>query len=157
MPKLLINQKPGPCKKSAKGRRVINYTIPHSPFQKLLETARAKSRLSTRELAARIGTSQSTYWIWTHSPNGFPSPKAFNESHLKGLSKALKLSEKAIKDAIDASRIFYNIGEIPPPMPSVDAFANFIQIIRNDKRVRLNRIYVLNLALNLHASASKKP
>ena len=151
MPTLLVNRKKSERRKAPPCGRVIHYTTPHSPFQKLLEHARAKYALSTRELAARINTSQSNYWIWTHSMNGYPSPRSFKDAHLKALSKTLKIPEQEIKDAIDASRSIYSPGEIATPRPSSDALLALIEVLKNDKRVRLNRSYVLNLALNLHA------
>ena len=152
MPTLLVNRKKSERRKAPPCGRVIHYTTPHSPFQKLLEHARAKNGLSTRELAERINTSQSNYWIWTHSTNGYPSPRSFKEAHLKALSKTLKIPEQEIKDAIDASRSFYSPGELPPPRPSVDALQTLIEVLKNDKRVRLARTYVLNLVLNLQAT-----
>jgi transcriptional regulator with XRE-family HTH domain len=133
---------------------VIEYQQPTSPFQKLIEAARLKNGYSTRGLAADVGVNQSTLWIWLHSKNGFPAPKSFKEQHLQSLSRLLHIPEQEIRSAIDASRLLYTPGEIPPPAPSIDAFAAFIQILENDKRVRLLRSYVINLAKNLHAGAA---
>jgi len=153
MPKLLVHRTKSERRKKPPCGRIITYTTPHSLFQKLLESARLKYGLSTRELARRINTSQSNYWIWTHSTNGYPSPRAFKDAHITAISKVLKIPVQDIKDAVDASRSIYAPGETPAPKPSVDALDSLIAILRNDKRVRLNRTYVLNIALNLQAGA----
>jgi transcriptional regulator with XRE-family HTH domain len=146
-PKTRSSRKLPPCGK------IIEYQQPSSPFQKLIETARLKYGYSTRSLAKEVGVNQSTLWIWLHSKNGFPAPKSFKEHHLKSLSQLLHIPELEIRQAIDASRLMYTPGEIPPPAPAIDSFAAFIQILENDKRVRLLRSYVINLAKNLHAGA----
>lgn len=75
MPKLLVNQS---------GRRkippcgwLIEYRAPHSPIQKLIDSERRRHGLSGRDLAKKIGVSQSTLWIWLHNVVGYPHPKAF--------------------------------------------------------------------------------
>lgn len=128
------------------GGRIIEYVEPHSPFQKLIETARLRYGFTTRSLGAAIGTSQSNVWIWTHNKNGFPSPKSFKEHHLEALSQVLKIPQEEIRSAIDASRSWYRPGELPPPRPTIDAFKAFIEVLENDKRDRFARSFVINLA-----------
>lgn len=162
MPKLIVNRrgkrKVPPC------GRLINYREPHSPFQKLVDSARQKQKLSGRELAAKIivdgePVSQSTLWIWLHNENGYPHPKAFTAEHLRQLAKAIKVPIEELKKALDASRHLYTERENPMPRPAFDSFARFIDIISNDKRTNLSRSYVLNLARTLHngAAASRAP
>lgn len=154
MPRLIIQRKKRrpvpPC------GRLINYLAPHSPFQKLVDSARTRLRISGRELARRIGVSQSTLWIWLHNENGFPHPKAFKAQHLKRLGHALGLSKKAIERAIDASRHVYTAREKPTPHSSFDAFRQFIDIVEHDRRQTVSRGYILNLAKRLYSGAVRQ-
>ena len=151
VPRLIVQQKKRrpvpPC------GRLINYQAPHSPFQKLIDSARTRLRISSRELAKRIGVPQSTLWIWLHNENGFPHPKAFKAQHLKRLSHALGVSRKAIERAIDASRHVYTARERPTPHASLDAFRHFIDILEHDRRQTVSRSYVVNLARRLYRGA----
>jgi transcriptional regulator with XRE-family HTH domain len=136
----------------------MRYVSPSSPFQKLIDAARVKQRLSGRELAAKIVVdgkplSQSTLWIWLHSENGFPHPKAFKREHLRQLGRALRIPEQQIKDAIDASRLLYNSRENPMPRKTFDAFSHYIDILEHDSRRMISRGYVLNLAKTLYNGA----
>ncbi len=149
----LLNQRSKKRRKVPPCGKLINYVQPRSPFQKLIESARLRYGLSTRALALAVKTSQSNIWIWLHNENGYPSPKSFKEAHLMAMSKTLNIPDKEIRSAIDASRSLYNPGEIAAPVPTLDALGSLIQILENDKRVRLLRSYVLNLAKNLHAGA----
>ena len=83
--------------------RLIEYGEAHSPFQKLIDSQRKHCGLSGRELAERIGVSQSTLWIWLHNLYGYPHPKSFKEVHLERLSRVLKTPADRIKRALDAS------------------------------------------------------
>jgi transcriptional regulator with XRE-family HTH domain len=118
-------------------RRLIEYCKAHSPFQKLIDSLRKRHRLSGRELAEKIGVSQSTLWVWLHNVNGFPHPNSFNSEHVRRLADVLSLSESEIKTALDASRPF-------------DAFGRFIEILENDNRQTVSKPYVLNIAKNLY-------
>src|SRR6266496_2108637 len=99
MPRLIV-QRAGRRKIPPCGR-LIEYKEPHSPFQKLIDGQRRRYGLSGRDLADRIGVSQSSLWIWLHNVNGYPHPKSFKTHHLRGLSRALKIPELKIKAAID--------------------------------------------------------
>jgi transcriptional regulator with XRE-family HTH domain len=135
---------------------LINYLAPHSPFQKLIDSARTRLRISGRELARRIGVSQSTLWIWLHNENGFPHPKAFKPQHLKRLSHALGVSKKAIERAIDTSRHVYTAREKPTPHVTLDAFRHFIDILEHDRRQTVSVSYILNLAKRLYSGAARQ-
>src|SRR5436309_14638730 len=87
--------------------RLIPYFHPHSPFQKLIDTARHRRRLSVRELARRIRVSQSTLWIWLHNENEFSHSKAFKPEHVARLIEYVGISKNAIKRADNASRKVY--------------------------------------------------
>lgn len=155
MPRLIVNRsgrrKVPPC-----GRLII-YKEPHSPFQKLIDTGRRRQGLSGRELAAKIKVSQSTLWIWLHSTNGYPHPKAFNGNHVERLSKVLGIPVGKIKNALDASRHIFTSVEDPMPHAAFDSFGRFIDILENDKRQTVSRSYVLNLAKTLYrGTASSK-
>src|ERR1041384_20447 len=135
--------------------RLIPYFHPHSPFQKLVDTARRRRRIAIRELARRIGVPQSTMWIWLHNENGFPHPKAFTAKHVERLSRVLGLSKTAISRAIDASRHLYTDREKPTPHHARDAFEDFIDILEHDRRQTLSRSYVVNLANKLYRGAKR--
>lgn len=136
--------------------RLINYRSPHSPFQKLIDSARHRLRISVRELARRIHVSQSTLWIWLHNENGFPHPKAFKPEHAERLSRILNVSKRGIERAIDASRHLYTAREKPTPHAALDAFQDFIDIIEHDRRQTVSRSYVVNLARKLYSGAKRQ-
>src|SRR5207244_10910908 len=126
--------------------RLIPYFHPHSPFQKLIDSARHRRRMSVRELARRIQVSQSTMWIWLHNANGFPHPNAFKSGHVERLGRTLGISKRAIQRAVDASRHVYTAREKPTPHATLDGFRNFIEIMEHDRRQTVSRSYVVNLA-----------
>ena len=136
--------------------RLIPYFHPHSPFQKLIDTARHRRRLSVRELARRIRVSQSTLWIWLHNENGFPHPKAFKPEHVARLSQTLGISKNAIQRAVDASRHIYTAREKPLPHHALDAFRDFIGILEHDRRQTISRSYVMNLARKLYRGTKRR-
>jgi transcriptional regulator with XRE-family HTH domain len=133
--------------------RLIEYREPHSPFQKLIDERRKRFGLSGRDLAERIGVSQSTVWIWLHNLNGYPHPKSFKPEHLSKISEVLKIPEGKIRSALDASRHIFTPRENPRPYAAFDVFGHFIQILQHDERKHLSKEYVLNLARNLHRGA----
>jgi transcriptional regulator with XRE-family HTH domain len=133
--------------------RLIEYQPPHSPFQKLIDSRRKRCGLSGRDLADRIGVSQSTVWIWLHNINGYPHPKSFKPEHLSRLSEVLKIPEVKLKSALDASRHIFTPTEHPTPHKAFDVFGHFIEILEHDKRRHVSKDYVLNLAKNLHRGA----
>jgi hypothetical protein len=53
------------------GDGLTEYREAHA-FQKLVDSQRKRCGLSGRQLAERIGVSQSTLWIWLHNLNGYP-------------------------------------------------------------------------------------
>jgi transcriptional regulator with XRE-family HTH domain len=154
MPRLIINRprrrKVPPC------GRLIEYLAPHSPFQKLIDSQRRRYGLSGRDLAAKVGVSQSTLWIWLHNTNGFPHPKSFKEAHLMKLSKVLNIPQQNIRSALDASRHLFTPTEDPMPHQAFDALGRLIEILENDKRHTISRAYVLNIAKSLHRGAATK-
>jgi transcriptional regulator with XRE-family HTH domain len=152
MPRLII-QRSGRRKIPPCGR-LIEYKEPHSPFQKLIDSQRKRYGLSGRDLADKIGVSQSTLWIWLHNLNGYPHPKAFKPQHLQRLSRALKIPESKIRSTLDASRHIFTPRENPTPQEPFDALGSLIEILENDKRHTISRSYVLNLAKNLHRGAA---
>jgi hypothetical protein len=151
----LITQRKGQRRIPPCGR-LINYLLPHSPFQKLIDSARRKARVSVRGLARRIRVSESTMWIWLHNENGFPHPKAFKSEHVARLALSLGLSKSEIHRAIDASRHLYTAREKPAPHATLDAFRDFIDILEHDRRQNISRSYVLNLARRLYRGATRK-
>src|SRR5262245_18149290 len=128
--------------------RLIEYYEPHSPFQKLIDSARERFGLSGRELAERIGVSQSTLYIWLHNANGYPHQKSCKPHHLSKLSEVLKIPEAKIKSALDASRHLFTPTNNFAPYAAFDPFGNLIDILEHDKRRYFSKAYVLNLAKN---------
>jgi len=117
--------------------RLIEYQGPHSPFQKLIDSQRQRYDLTWRQLAEKIGVSQSTLWIWLHNVNGFPHPGSLNSEHLRRLAEVLKISESEIKAALEASRPF-------------DAFGRFIEVVESDNRQTVSKSHILNIAKSLY-------
>ncbi len=152
MPRLIVNRskrrKVPPC------GRLIEYRAPHSPFQKLIDAERKRHGFSGRDLAEKIGVSQSTLWIWLHNINGYPHPKAFKPVLLHRLSRALKIPENKIRKALDASRHLFTPTENPMPHEAFDALGRFIEILEHDKRHTVSRSYVLNIAKSLQRGAT---
>jgi transcriptional regulator with XRE-family HTH domain len=154
MPRLIVNRprrrKVPPC------GRLIEYQAPHSPFQKLIDSQRKLHGLSGRDLAAKIGVSQSTLWIWLHNVVGYPHPKAFKPVHVQRLSRTLKIPENKIRPALDASRHLFTPTENPMPHEAFDALERLIEILENDKCHTISRTYALNIAKSLHRGATAK-
>lgn len=159
MPRLIVQRHGRPLRKIPPCGRRIEYVEPRSPFQKLVNAAMHKQRMSGRSLALMVTdaagnpTSQSTLWIWLHNTNGFPHPKSFGESHLRTLARAIKVPVMKLREALDASRHLYTPNEDPMPHKLFDAFARFIEIMENDKRHMLSRSYVINIAKTLRNGA----
>jgi len=95
-------------------------------------------------------------WIWLHSENGFPHPKAFKSEHVERLGRTLGISKRAIERAIDASRHVYTAREKPTPHAALDGFRNFIEIMEHDRRQTVSRGYVVNLAKRLYSGAKRQ-
>jgi transcriptional regulator with XRE-family HTH domain len=152
MPRLIV-QRSGRRKIPPCGR-LIEYKEPHSPFQKLIDAQRRRYGFSGRELAKKIGVSQSTLWIWLHNLNGFPHPKSFNHRHLQRLNRVLRIPQAEISRALDASRHLFTPTENPMPHHAFNAMERFIEILENDRRHTISRSYVLNIAKNLYRGAA---
>ena len=128
----------------------LSSTASHTrPFQKLIDTRRKQFGLSGRDLAERIGVSQSTLWIWLHNLNGYPHPKAFKPEYLSKISEVLKIPEAKLKSALDASRYLFTPPKTPVPYEAFDPFTSLIGILENDRRKHFSKSYVVNLAKNL--------
>jgi transcriptional regulator with XRE-family HTH domain len=122
----------------------------------LIDSERRRHGFSGRDLAGKIGVSQSTLWIWLHNVVGYPHPKAFRPVHVQRLSRALKIPESKIRSALDASRHLFTPTENPMPHEAFDALGQLIEILENDKRQTISRSYVLNIAKSLHHGATTK-
>jgi len=160
MPKLIANRpkRKGPVPPC--GRR-SDFVAPHSPFQLLVDRKRQQLGYSTRELALKISellapsraVRQSTLWFWLHHKNGSPHPRAITPERLKAIAKTIGVSVEELKQSIDASRLIFNPGQVPVPMPSMDALDSLVEILEHDDRVTITREYVLNLIKNIRAGA----
>jgi transcriptional regulator with XRE-family HTH domain len=154
MPKLLIQRKK-PTPMPPCGRRII-FEVPHSPFQKLIDATRRKQGLSYRELADQIGVGHSILWQWLHTKNGVPHNRSFKELHIERLAEVLKIPVPQIKEAFDASRHRFTAQSKPEPAEATSALKGFIEALEHDRRKRVSKEYVLNLAKTFLASAQNR-
>jgi transcriptional regulator with XRE-family HTH domain len=156
MPRLLINKKVS--QKRDAGPKKVTFTNPHSPFQKLVESARVEKRLSYAQLAEKIGDSHKsvhpgTIWIWLHNLNGYPAPRSCRPEHLKRLARVLNVPLPRLQESLDASRHIFTRQENPVPVATINAWAEFVGWLENDKRTKISRTVVLNMARRFMASA----
>jgi hypothetical protein len=155
MPRLLTNRKPGP-KSSAKSK--ATFVTPHSPFQKLVDSHRVEKRLSYAQLAEQVSDKTlslhpGTLWIWLHNRNGHPHPRSCTPEHLRRLSRVLNIPLPRLQEALDASRHLFTKRETPMPTQSIDAWQEFVGWLENDKRTKISRTVVLNMAKRFMAGA----
>lgn len=148
MPRLLINRK---VKK-------VTLVLPHSPFQKLVDSARIQKRLSYARLAALISDEAAsvhtgTLYIWLHTKNGHPHPRSCRPEHLRRLARVLNVPLPRLQETLDASRHIYTKQENPVPTAAVNAWEEFVGWLANDKRSKISRTVVLNMARRFMASA----
>ena len=145
MPKLLLN------KAGSKSR--AKYGPPHSPFQKLIHGAIKANGYSETGFAKEKlpGVNPGSFWIWLHNRNGFPHPRSCKPAHLDLLSKHLQLPVADIHKALDASRHLFTPREAAVPTEAKDGLKMLIEILQNDRREKLMKSYVLNLARKLSA------
>jgi hypothetical protein len=157
MPRLRINSK----SKSTPARAHRHVGIPSSPFQKIIEQARIRAKMSTRELSRCINTrvgpklhvNQSTVWFWMNSEAGYPSPRSFKPSHLRAMAGALELRETDIRAALDEARAIYSSVPAPAPRPQIDALATLELTVKNTTGQRVDRKWILHLIKSLRAQA----
>lgn len=83
--------------------KFVEYTKPHSPFQKPIDSLRKRHGLFSHEFAERIGVSQATLRIWLHNIDGFPHSKSFNSEHVRRLGEVLQIPQSRTKSAFDAA------------------------------------------------------
>lgn len=161
MPRLIHKRKkPNPVPRC--GRRIV-YVSPHSPFQKLIESARLKRDMSVKELADRISDltrresalNPGSLWIWLRTTNGYPHPKSATKTRLAALARVLRIPLPRLQESLDASRHLFTDRELGEPKESQRAMEQFIEIIRNDKRATMPRSRVLNLAESLLESSRR--
>lgn len=148
MPTLLTQRRP---RKKPPCGRIIQYQVPHSPFQKLIDGRRAEMGLSYADLAEPLGINRGSVWIWMHNANGFPHPKSCKPEHLLTLAKVLKLDHAEIQRALDASRHLYTPREESPLPQARDALATLIEVLEHHAAKVVRVSYVLNLAKRLQA------
>jgi hypothetical protein len=148
MPKLLLNRIAS--KSSAK------YGPPHSPFQKLIHGAlKANGYSETGFAKEKLDVNPGSFWIWLHNKNGFPHPRSCKAHHLEALSEHLHIPLPTIHQALDASRHLFTPRERSLPVETKDGLKMLIDILQNDRRTKLMRSYVLNLARKLMAGGSE--
>ena len=150
MPKLLVQKKPS--RKNATRR--TEYTVPSSPFQKLIHTKMTSLRLSMRQLAQKMTeaggkTYHSNLWTWLHHPNGFPHPKSFKNSHAQALSKVLGIKLAEIHAALDASRRIYTPKQEAQPAAALDTLAALEAMVEGYKSRYIKRDSILNFIKTL--------
>lgn len=128
----------------------MQYTVPSSPFQKLIDTARQARGLSTRDLSAALNdagapTAQSTVWTWLHHPNGYPHQRSFQKRHALALAQVLRLDADAVLSALDASRRMFTPKEQVAPAEVHDALRGIEEILRSGSTTYIKRATVLHL------------
>lgn len=152
MPRLLTNRK------ATSKLRKINFVTPFSPFQKLVESRRVEKRLSYADLAKKVSDKSlhvhtGTLWIWLHTKNGHPHPRSCKPEHLRGLSSVLNIPLPQLKESLDASRHLFTKSERAVPTASIDGWKEFVGWLENDKRTKISRTVVLNMARRFMAGA----
>lgn len=155
MPRLLINKK---ISTKQRGTKKVTFVNPHSPFQKLVESARIQKRLSYAQLATKIsaGTSSvhpGSIWIWLHNQNGHPHPRSCKPAHLRALGRVLNIPLPRLQESLDASRHLFTKKEDPQPVAAVTSWREFVGWLENDKRGKISRSVVLNMARRFAESA----
>jgi hypothetical protein len=153
MPRLLTDRKP-----SSKLRK-ISFVTPFSPFQKLVESRRVEKRLSYADLAKKVSDKKlqlhpGTLWIWLHTKNGHPHPRSCTPEHLRRLSRVLNVPLPQLKESLDASRHIFTKSERAVPTASLDGWKEFVGWLDNDKRTKISRTVVLNMAKRFMAGAT---
>lgn len=160
MPALLHQKKKTPLPPCGRRRSFIQ---PRSPFQKLIEHARLRTGISTRELSRQVSqrpnasVDQSTLWVWLHNTAGYPSPRSFKPAHIKALGYVLGIPEPQIRTALDESRAIYATSPAPTPQGQLDALRTLEQTLKAVKLVYVRRTWVLNLVHALIAGAEVAP
>jgi transcriptional regulator with XRE-family HTH domain len=155
MPRLLINKK---ISRKRDQTKKVTFSAPHSPFQKLVESARVQKRLSYAQLAGKLGDGKAsvhpgTLWIWLHNQNGHPHPRSCKPEHLRRLARVLNVPLPRLQETLDASRHIFTKQESPMPAAAVNAWQEFVGWLENDKRTKITRTVVLNMARRFMASA----
>lgn len=157
MPKLKVNS----TAKSKPSRAHRRVGIPSSPFQQLIEHARMRAKMSTRELARSINTrvgpklhvNQSTVWFWMNCETGYPSPRSFKPSHIRALAGVLELRAADIRAALDEARSIYTGAAVPAPRPQLDALATLQVTVEKTRGQRVDRKWILHLIKSLRLQA----
>lgn len=151
MPKLLTSPRK-PTARKRKAPKSKDYNLPHSPWQKLCDTARLKYGLSFKDLAdAMKDGNRGTIWVWFHNKNGYPSKDSFTAARAASLYASLRLDPKVASAALDESRRLYTDPEEPAPQKTIDSFAEFIETVERIQHVRVYKTTILNIARRIHA------
>ena len=148
MPRLLVQRKKAGRTVPPHGKP--KFTVPSSPFQKLVAGAMNKLRMSGRQLAAILTeagapTSQSTLWTWLHHPKGFPAPRSFKAAHAQALATALAIDLADLHAAHDASMHRYTLKEEPTPVATHNALAVLEETVAAMKSRDVKRATILHL------------
>ncbi len=144
MPQLLPSRKPASARKAT-------FLPPHSPFQKLVDGKRVEKRFSYAQLAEKVSDGKlslhpGTLWIWLHNQNGHPHPRSCTPEHLRRIGRVLGIPLPQLQEALDASRHIFTARETPVPTAARDGWHEFVAWLENDKRIRIPRTVVLNMA-----------
>lgn len=156
MPRLLVQKKP-----SQRKPRGLQYVVPSSPFQKLVDGQMRKRGLSGRQLAADMTdagapTSQSTIWTWLHHPSGHPAPRSFKAAHMKALARQLGIKPADLHAAHDASLHRYTPKEKATPAETHEALALLEETIAAGTSSYVKRAWVLHLVQSIRRGANNQ-
>lgn len=149
MPRLLTTPRKGRRKVPPCGR-IIEYSVPHSPFQKLIDAKRQAKGWSFRTLAkamTELGarTTHTGLWIWLHCQAGYPAPRNFKTAHIEALSEIFKIPMPQLRAAYDASRHVFTAQEKPMPQGSQNVLEVLLGIFRCDRRKVIRTSQVVNI------------
>lgn len=155
MPKRLQTENEAKSVHTRKDGFTYEYYNPHSPFQRLINSAMERKQLSLRDITGEIEVAPSTLWLWLHNKKGFPTGRSFDsKKHIPALSRILQVPQEMIKKSLDLSKLEFSEGLIPDPMPLLDAFGDFITIVERMPGRNVSKDKLLNLARRLYAGAS---
>lgn len=152
MPKLITDR---PGAKSVRKKSGVRFSVPHSPFQKLIDARRMELDLSIAALAKMIRPSlhRGSLWIWLHNENGYPAKRSCTPARMKSISAVLDIPLPQLQQALDASRTVYSQQQVPVPSQLNDALGELISILEKDPRDYVTKNWVLNMAKRLRESA----
>jgi hypothetical protein len=135
-------------------------SVPHSPFQLLVQDKMVEKGISYRTLAkfmsSTVKVNQSTVWHWITCKRGYPSESYFREEHLTAMSSALLISEEELRLALDRSRSLYTGQWEKNPAPQHDDLKTLRDALTGRASEWIRITYVLDLIESLDLAREKR-